>query len=99
MSERLTWEEIQERYPDQWVGLAEVEYEPDNDATIKTAIVKYTDKSKNELTRMQIQTNGNLPGIYTTPDHVFQMGQWGISDEAIYIEYEYKIPDRIPEFP
>lgn len=21
MSERLTWEEIQERYPDQWVGL------------------------------------------------------------------------------
>ena len=73
MPERLTWEEIQERYPDQWVGLVEVEYEPDNDATIKTAIVKYTDKSKNELTRMQIQTNGNLLGIYTTPDHVFQM--------------------------
>ena len=77
MSERLTWEEIQEKYPDQWVGLVEVEYEPDNDATIKTAIVKYTDKSKNELTRMQIQTNGNLLGIYTTPDHVFQMGAVG----------------------
>lgn len=77
MSERLTWEEIQERYPDQWVGLEEVEYEPDNDATIKTAIVKYTDKSKNELTRMQIQTNGNLLGVYTTPDHVFQMGAVG----------------------
>ena len=74
MSERLTWEEIQERYPDQWVGLVEVEYEPDNDATIKTAIVKYTDKSKSALTRMQIQTNGSLLGIYTTPDHVFQMG-------------------------
>ncbi len=77
MSERLTWEEIQEKYPDQWVGLVEVEYEPDNDATIKTAIVKYTDKSKNELTRMQIQANGNLLGIYTTPDHVFQMGAVG----------------------
>ena len=77
MSERLTWEEIQEKYPDQWVGLVEVEYEPDNDATIKTAIVKYTDKSKNELTRMQIHTNGNLLGIYTTPDHVFQMGAVG----------------------
>ena len=77
MSERLTWEEIQEKYPDQWVGLAEVEYEPVNDATIKSAIVKYTDKSKNELTRMQIQTNGNLLGVYTTPDHVFQMGAVG----------------------
>ncbi|MDE6968965.1 MAG: hypothetical protein K2P69_04225 [Eubacterium sp.] len=77
MSERLTWEEIQERYPDQWVGLEEVEYEPDNDATIKSAIVKYTDRSKNELTRMQIQTKGNLLGIYTTPDHVFQMGTAG----------------------
>ena len=77
MSERLTWKEIQEKYPDQWVGLAEVEYEPDNDATIKSAIVKYTDKSKNELTRMQIQTNGEVLGRYTTPDHVFQLGVVG----------------------
>ena len=44
MSERLTWEEIQEKYPDQWVGLAEVEYEPDNDATIKSAIVRIKKK-------------------------------------------------------
>jgi len=35
-----------------WVRLVEAEYEPDNDAAIKTAIVKYTDKSKNELTQM-----------------------------------------------
>ncbi|NBH13300.1 hypothetical protein D3Z36_03680 [Lachnospiraceae bacterium] len=77
MLERLTWEQIQERYPDQWVGLAEVEYEPNNDATIKSAVVKYTDKSKNELTRMQIQTNGSLLSVYTTPDNIFQMGAVG----------------------
>lgn len=77
MSERLTWEQIQEKYPDQWVGLTEVEYEPDNDATIKSAIVKYTNKSKSELTRMQIQTNGEILGRYTTPDHVFQLGAVG----------------------
>lgn len=77
MSERLTWEQIQNKYPDQWVGLTEVEYEPDNDATIKSAVVKYTDKSKNELTRLQIQTSGNLLGIYTTPDNVFQLGAVG----------------------
>ena len=68
---RMTWKEIKQMYPNQWVGLVDVEYESDNDATIKTAIVKYTDKSKNELTKMQIQTNGELIGIYTTPDNVF----------------------------
>ena len=24
MGERMTWEEIQEKYPDQWVGLVDV---------------------------------------------------------------------------
>lgn len=74
MNERLTWEKIQKKFPDKWVGLVEVEYEPDNDATIKSAVVKYTNKSKSELTRMQIQTNGEILGRYTTPDNVFQLG-------------------------
>lgn len=74
MNERLTWEQIQKKFPDKWVGLVEVEYEPDNDATIKSAVVKYTNKSKSELTRMQIQTNGEILGRYTTPDNVFQLG-------------------------
>lgn len=26
MGERMTWEEIQEKYPDQWVGLVDVEW-------------------------------------------------------------------------
>ena len=77
MRKRMTWKEIQQMYPNQWVGLVDIEYEPDNDATIKTAVVKYTDKSKNELTKMQIQTNGELIGIYTTPDNVFQLGTVG----------------------
>ena len=74
MNERLTWEQIQKKFPDKWVGLVEVEYEPDNDATIRSAVVKYTNKSKSELTRMQIQTNGEILGRYTTPDNVFQLG-------------------------
>ena len=77
MNERMSWEEIQKKYPDQWVGLVETEYEPDNDATIKSAVVKYTDKSKSELTRMQIQTNGKILGRYTTPEHIFQLGAAG----------------------
>lgn len=77
MSERLKWQEIQGKYPDQWVGLIEVEYEPDNDATIQSAIVKYIDKTKGELTEMQIDSNGKILGRYTTPDNVFQLGAVG----------------------
>ena len=77
MKERMTWEEIQEKYPDQWVGLSDVEYEPDNNATIKSAIVKFTDKTKDELTMMQVQTNGEILGRYTTPDNIFQLGLAG----------------------
>ena len=77
VGERLTWEQIQEKYPDQWVGLSEVEYEPDNDATIVSAVVQYTDKTKDELTLIQIRTKGGLMGVYTTPDYVFQLGAVG----------------------
>lgn len=77
MAERMTWVEIKEKYPDQWVGLTEVEYEPDNDATIESAVVLYTDKTASELTRMQIQTDGEIIGIYTTPDNEFQLGTVG----------------------
>ena len=76
MQERLTWEEIQNKYPDQWVGLVEVEYEPDNKASIKSAVVRYIDKPKGELTRMML--NGEVISRYTTLDHVFQMGMIGV---------------------
>lgn len=74
---RLTWKQIQERYPDQWVGLVNVEYEPDNDSTIKYAIVKYSNKGKDELTELQIDTEGEILARYTTPDNVFQLGSVG----------------------
>ena len=75
MPERLTWDEIQEKYPDQWVGLVDIKWK--NDSNIESAIVKYVDKSKDELTLMQIQTNGEILGRYTTPDNVFQLGVVG----------------------
>ena len=77
MGERLAWDDIKQQYPDQWIGLTEVKYKPDNDASIASAVVSYINKSKDELTRMQIQTDGALVAIYTTPDHVFQLGTVG----------------------
>lgn len=78
MAERLTFRQIAEKYPDQWVGLDEIEWEPDNSSTVKSAIVRFTDKSADELTEMQIQTDGKIMAIYTTPDNVFQLGMVGV---------------------
>ena len=76
LEERLTWREIQEKYPEQWVGLIDVKYKPDNDASIRSAIVKYTDKSKDELTEMML--NGECISRYTTPDGIFPLGMVGV---------------------
>lgn len=77
MDKRMTWSEIVDKYPNQWVGLIDVEKEPDNYSTIKSAVVKYTGKTKNELTMEQIKTNGSMLARYTTPDNIFQLGVLG----------------------
>lgn len=70
---RLTWEEIQKKYPDQWVGLTDIDWI--DDSNINSAIVKYADKTKDELLIMQVK--GEIFSCYTTPDNVFQLGMVG----------------------
>ncbi|MBQ6259230.1 MAG: hypothetical protein IJJ79_06050 [Lachnospiraceae bacterium] len=77
MSERMTWSEIAKTYPNQWVGLTDVEREPDNYSTIKSAVVLYTDRSKDDLLLEQIQTNGKTVARYTNPNALFQLGVLG----------------------
>ena len=72
MTERMTWKEIQEKYPDQWVGLIDVNYIDGDGISIESAVIKYLDKTKAELTRMALQ--GEIVSRYTTPDHIFQLG-------------------------
>ena len=52
MAEQLTWKEIQQKYPNRWVGLVNVKYHNDDGISVESATVKYTDKSKGDLTRM-----------------------------------------------
>lgn len=75
-AKRMTWEEIQKLYPDQWVGLTDVVYENNDGVSIESAIVKYTDKPKGELTRRML--DGEIISRYTTPDNLFQMGMVGV---------------------
>ena len=74
MGHRLTWEEIQKRYPDQWVGLTDIDWR--DSSNINSAVVKYSDKTKEELLIMQI--NDEIFSCFTTPDNVFQLGMAGI---------------------
>lgn len=73
---RMTWNEIQQAYPDQWIGLVDVKYLNDDGVSIESAVVKYTDKPKGELTRMML--DGKIISRYTTPDHAFQLGMVGV---------------------
>jgi len=76
MADRMTWEEIQKKYPDQWVGLVDVKYVDDDGISVESAVVKYTDKTKSDLTRLALK--GEIISRYTTPDNIFQMGMIGV---------------------
>ena len=79
MGERMTWKEIVEKYPDQWVGLTDVERDG---ASVRSAVVKYADKTGDELIGMQIADDSNLYSTYTTPDNVpFIYSNWTVDVE------------------
>ena len=73
----MTWPEIAKAYPNQWVGLTDVERDPDNYSTIKSAVVLYTNRSKGDLLLEQVQTIGKMIARYTNPNAIFQLGVLG----------------------
>ena len=65
---RMTWNE--KNYPDKWVGMTNVKYINDDGVNIESAVVKYTNMTKAELTRRML--DGEIISRYTTPDNKFQ---------------------------
>ena len=76
MTERLSWKQIQEKYPNQWVGLVDVQYMDNDGISVESAVVKYTDKTKGELTRMVLK--GEIVSRHTNPDGHLQLGAVGM---------------------
>ena len=74
MEKRMTWDEIENNYPDQWVGLTDVDWE--DGANIRSAIVRYTGMSSGDLLRLQIKDR-SIHATYTTPDNLAPMGTVG----------------------
>ena len=73
MSMCLSWEEIAEKYPDQWVGLKNVTWK--DEATVAKAEVCFTEKdmSSDEMALLAVQ--GKIDAAkYTTPDKEDSVG-------------------------
>ena len=68
--ERLTWEEIVQKYPHQNVGLVDVEFGI-NSADIKSAVVKCTDKDTPYAEMFRAAWNNEIMMCYTTRDEDF----------------------------
>lgn len=76
------WIYLPERYPYQWVGLSDVEWDKPGGVNVVSAVVKYADKTEDELLDMQI-SGQDIITEYTTPQN-FPYGQvliWGCGDE------------------
>ena len=74
VKERLTRQEIEKKYPGQYLGLDNVKYKDDDGSTIEEADVIYTDKSMEELLNIQFDTNGKILAFYTGRDRDLPLG-------------------------
>ena len=65
MAERLTREQMEKKYPNTWLGLNNIKYANNDGVTLESADVVYTDKTSNELLRMQIAGTDGIIRWYT----------------------------------
>lgn len=70
MSQRLTREQMSKQYPNQWLGLRNMEYKNNDGITLLSAEVVFTDKSKDELLEMQIDGKDGIIGWYTSENNL-----------------------------
>lgn len=72
MAERLKWSEIQQKYPDMWVGMVDVKWL--DTANIDSAIVEHTENDMSEDDMDMLAIEGKLIVRYTTPNKTPSIG-------------------------
>lgn len=65
-TERLSWPQIKDRYPDTWVGLTEIKFKNDDETNVETAVV-YVNGDRTEVFDQQFYGPVNLV-LYTSPE-------------------------------
>lgn len=69
--ERLTWGQIQEKYSAKWVGLNDIEYIDNDGISIKSAVVYFVNRSKDELG--MLQALDLTTARYTAPNEIGEL--------------------------
>lgn len=77
MVERLTREQMETKYPNQWLGIKNIKYRNNDGITIESAEVVYVGKNKDELLEMQIDGTDGIFGWYTSENNL-QLGLVGV---------------------
>lgn len=77
MAERLTREQMVEKYPNTWLGLKNIKYVNDDGVTLESADVVYTDKTEDELFEKQLDGTEGIICWYTN-DNGLPLGVAGV---------------------
>lgn len=75
--EHLSREELARKYPNTWLGLTNVKYSNNDGVTLESADIVYTDKSRDELARLQVIEDEDIIDRYTN-DNGLPLGMVGI---------------------
>lgn len=70
MPEHLTREQMAEKYPDQCIGINNIQYQDNDGVTIESADVIYTDKTEEELLTMQVTGSEDIMCWYTSGNQI-----------------------------
>jgi len=68
MVERLTREQMAEKYPNSWLGINNIKYENNDGVTVESADVVYTNKTASELLHMQLTGEEHIMRWFTNDD-------------------------------
>lgn len=77
MAERLTREQMAQKYPNTWLGLVNIKYANDDGVTLEAADIIYTDKTEDELFEMQLDGIEGVISWYTN-DNGLPLGVAGV---------------------
>ena len=72
MQERMSWDQIRKSYPEQWVILSDVEFAPDNNVAVVSAVINRVGEPTTE--DYNDAYDGRTLVRFTTPEKTLQMG-------------------------
>ena len=73
-TERLSWDEICRRYPDQQVGLSEIERGSYDEIISAVVVYSEADHSRSEINGLAARSNGQIYSENTTPRSILSVG-------------------------